>query len=319
MIMAEENSKEPEVEEHAGTFMERLQQASNEIDSIKSSFSKSMEDLAKVQNVLSLDGVNKVNSMIQNFEDRLSDAERLREEATEGARKYSDELEKEKERLVKLWDAYKNQEEEMSVQEKRVLELEGKMRETEQSKRQFEEDSIARINTLTHKLEEKEQESQQLEETKQRIGEFDGIRNRLEESIHGLKSEINAKDETIKSLEAQVEELKPFEKFAEFKTKFEEVSEEHEKEKDRLTKLFRLYEETESENKRLKEEVNGWQNWFDSNEELFTKLFSSADHFRKTKTSQTPESKPVKSIEPPKKSEQKEVKKKPRRKLRFKK
>lgn len=319
MIMAEENNKEPEVEEHAGTFMERLQQASNEIDSIKSSFSKSMEDLAKVQNVLSLDGVNKVNSMIQNFEDRLSDAERLREEATEGARKFSEELEKEKERLVKLWDAYKNQEEEMSVQEKRVLELEEKMRETEQSKGQFEEDSIARINTLTHKLEEKEQETQQLEETKQRIGEFDDIRNRLEESIHGLKSEINVKDETIKSLEAQVEELKPFEKFAEFKTKFEEVSEEHEKEKDRLTKLFRLYEETESENKKLKDEVNGWQNWFDSNEELFTKLFSSADRFRKTKTSPTPESEPVESIEPPKKSEQKEVKKKPRRKLRFKK
>jgi chromosome segregation ATPase len=319
MIMAEENNKEPEVKEHAGTFMERLQQASNEIDSIKSSFSKSMEDLAKVQNVLSLDGVNKVNSMIQNFEDRLSDAERLREEATEGARKYSEELEKEKERLVKLWDAYKNQEEGLSVQEKRVLELEEKMRETEQSKRQFEEDSIARINTLTQKLEEREQEAQQLEETKQRIGEFDGIRNRLEESIQGLKSEINAKDETIKSLETQVEELKPFEKFAEFKTKFEEISEEYEKEKDRLTKLFRLYEETESENKKLKEEVNGWQSWFNSNEELFTKLFSSADHLHKTKTNPTPKSKPVESKEPPKNLEQKEVKKKPRRKLRFKK
>ncbi|MCK5113017.1 MAG: hypothetical protein KAQ84_05685, partial [Thermoplasmatales archaeon] len=101
--MAEENNKDPEEEEHANTFMERLQQASNEIDSIKSSFSKSMDDLAKIQNVLSLDGVNKFNSMIQNFEDRLSDAERLREEATEGARKYSEELEKEKERLVKLW------------------------------------------------------------------------------------------------------------------------------------------------------------------------------------------------------------------------
>ena len=317
--MAEENNKEPEVKEHAGTFMERLQQASNEIDSIKSSFSKSMEDLAKVQNVLSLDGVNKVNSMIQNFEDRLSDAERLREEATEGARKYSEELEKEKERLVKLWDAYKNQEEGLSIQEKRVSELEEKLRETEESKRQFEEDSIARINTLTQKLEAREQESRQLEETKQRIGEFDGIRNRLEESIHGLKSEINAKDETIKALEAQVEELKPFEKFAEFKTKFEEISEEYEKEKDRLTKLFRLYEETESENKKLKEEVNGWQSWFNSNEELFTKLFSSADHLHKTKTKPTPESKPVESIEPAKKLEQKDGKKKPRRKLRFKK
>ena len=319
MIMAEENNKSPEEKEHASSFMERLQQASNEIDSIKSSFSKGMEDLARIQNVLSLDGVNKFHSMVQNFEDRLSDAERMREEAAEGARKYSEELEKEKERLVKLWDAYKNQEEELSTHDKRTSELEERLRETEQFKVHIEEDFTARMDTLTQKLEEKEQELLQLEESKQRIEEFDGIRNRMEKSIQDLQSEINAKNETINSLEAQVEELKPFEKFAEFKTKFEEVSEEYEKEKDRLTKLFRLYEETESENKRLKEEVNGWQNWFDSNEELFTKLFSSADHFRKTKTSPTPGNEPVDSIEPPKKSEQKEVKKKPRRKLRFKK
>ena len=49
--MAEENNKEPEVEKHASNFMERLQQASNEIDSIKSSFTKGMDDLAKIQNV----------------------------------------------------------------------------------------------------------------------------------------------------------------------------------------------------------------------------------------------------------------------------
>ena len=74
--------------------------------------------------------------MIQNFEDRLSNAERLRDEAAEGARKYSEELEKEKERLVKLWDAYKNQEEELSSQEKKALELEEKLRSSEQAKRQ---------------------------------------------------------------------------------------------------------------------------------------------------------------------------------------
>ena len=47
-----------------------------------------------------------------------------------------------------------------------------------------------------------------------------------------------------------------------------------EKEKERLTKLFKLYEETESENNKLREDIKGWQEWFDSNEELFTKLFS---------------------------------------------
>ena len=70
--MAEENDKIPEEEKHATSFMERLQQASNEIDSIKSSFSKGMDELARVQNVLNLDGMDKFNTMIQDFEDRLS-------------------------------------------------------------------------------------------------------------------------------------------------------------------------------------------------------------------------------------------------------
>ena len=117
--MAEENDKILEDGKHATSFVERLQQASNDIDSIKTSFSKGMEELARIQNVLSLDGMNKVNTMIQDFEDRLTNAERKKEEAMEGARKYSEELEKEKERLVKLWDAYKNQEEELSSQEKK--------------------------------------------------------------------------------------------------------------------------------------------------------------------------------------------------------
>jgi chromosome segregation ATPase len=113
-----------------------------------------------------------------------------------------------KEWLDKLWDAYKNQGEEISLHERRTFELEGKLREVERS-------------------------------------------------------------------------------FTDFKMKFEDVSEKYEKEKERLTKLFRKHEETKSENKWLKEEVNGWQTWFNSNEELFKKLFSSADHLYRTRTSPT--------------------------------
>ena len=96
----------------------------------------------------------------------------------------------------------------------------------------------------------------------------------------------------IRSLEAQVDELRQFEQMAEFKTKFEEVSHEYDKEKERLTKLFALYEETDGENKKLREEVKGWQNWFSSNEELFSKLFSSADHLRQNVATKTPKKEP---------------------------
>jgi chromosome segregation ATPase len=278
--MIEEKTDEVSMRGSKNSFMERLQEASSELGSVKSSFSKGMDDLSKIQSMLNLDGLNQMDSMIRSFEDRLSESERRREEAVEGARRYSMELEKEKERLVKLWDAYKNQEESLSAQEKRVAELEGKLQDTEQMHIQFERDATARIHTLTEKVNEREETVQQMENLKQQAMRFDTIRTQMETNIDSMRQDLMTKDNVIGGLEKQVEELRGFEQFAEFKPRFEEASAELEKEKERLTKLFRLYEETESENKQLKEDLRGWQSWFDSNESLFTKLFTSVENLR---------------------------------------
>jgi chromosome segregation ATPase len=302
------------------SFIEQLQEASTELGSIKSSFSKGMEDLAKIQSMLSLEGLNKMDSMMRSFEDRLSESERRREEAVEGARRYSMELEKEKERLIKLWDAYKNQEESLSAQEKRVTELEERLRDTEQVRMQFERDATTRIQTLTQKLDEREQAVQQLDTLKQQVMRFDALRTQMETDMNRLRGEIKTKDDVIKGLENQVEELRKFEQFAEFKTKFEEVSCEYEKEKERLTKLFRLYEETDSENKQLQEELRGWQSWFNSNEELFTKLFTSVEHLKRhSTTTSTAEKNEEETETTPCADKRPESVEKPKRKLRFRK
>jgi chromosome segregation ATPase len=303
------------------SFMEQLQEASTELGSVKSSFSKGMEDLAKIQSMLSFEGLNKMDSMMRSFEDRLSEAERRRDEATEGARRYSMELEKEKERLIKLWDAYKNQEESLAAQEKRVAELEERIRDTEQMHMQFERDATVRIQTLTQKLDERAEAVQQMDDMKQQVMRFDTIRTQLESNVDKMHSELTTKDEVIRGLERQIEELRGFEQFADFKPKFEAVSMEYEKEKERLTKLFRLYEETESENKQLKEELHGWQSWFATNEELFTKLFSSVEHLKHQHdaiptSSETTEA----DIEiPPSLQDQSAPVERPKRRLRFRK
>jgi len=278
--MVEENEDNVSIKDSKNSFMERLQEASTELGSVKSSFSKSMEDLSRIESMLNLDGLDKMDSMIRSFEDRLSESERRREEAAEGARRYSMELEKEKERLVKLWDAYKNQEESLSAQEKRVAELDEKLRDTERMHIQFERDATARVQTLTEKINEREQALQQMEDMKQQVMRFDSIRTQMETNIDSMHRDLMTKDDVIGGLERQVEELRGFEQFVQFKTKFEETSIELDKEKERLTKLFRLYEETESENKQLKEDLRGWQDWFNSNEALFTKLFSSVEQLK---------------------------------------
>jgi len=297
--MTEENLNEVRARGTRDSFMERLQQASTELDSIKSSFSKGMEDLAKIQSMLDLDGLNKMDQMIHTFEFRLSESEQRREEAAEGARRYSQELEKEKDRLVKLWEAYKNQEESLAMQEKRVGELEERVRDAEQSKMAFERDATARIRTLTQKLEEQERDTHQIEELRSQMLKSENIRAQLEGNIEKMRGEFTAKDNQVRALQKQVEELKGFEQFAGFKTKFEEVSSEFEKEKERLIKLFQLYEETEAENKTLKEDLHEWQSWFATNEELFTKLFTSVEHLKHRSTELAQTSVPDEEIEIP--------------------
>ena len=271
--MVREDMKSGETK-HISSIKERLRNVADEIDTIKDSFSKNTQDLTKIQSMLDIGNLEEISGVIENFESRISEMERKREEAVEGARRYSEELEKEKERLIKLWDAYKNQEEELSNTEKRIAEFENKMKETEASKRELESDLTARINTLNVKLEENENKSREFDEYRNKCDEFDGVRDQLESEVHGLKNELDVKDQTINSMQKQVGELEGCKEYAEYKDKFDDLSVQYEKEKERLTKLYHLYEETEAECKNLKEEVKNWEKWFDSNREIFDRLFS---------------------------------------------
>lgn len=290
----DEESQSGEVE-HIGSLKEKLLTVSDEIDAIKNSFSKSAEDLSRIQNMLSVGHLDEITGILEKFEGQVAEAERKRTEASDGAKRYNEELEKEKERLIKLWDAYKNQEEELSSNERKVSEYEEQVRNFETSKRQLEEDLTSRINTLTQKLEEYEGQAGSFDEYKQKCEEFDGIRNQLEREIHDLKEEKTNQDDVINNLNNQISQLREVENYVEFKEKYEEMSAEYEKEKERLTKLYQLYEETDSECKRLRSESKQWQNWHDSNKEIFNKLFSTPPL---TSTTPTPVEEPTETPPP---------------------
>ena len=312
--MTEENEVVEDVE-HIDSLKEKLLAVSNEIDSIKNSFSRSAEDLSRIQSMLSVEHLDEIGGMLEKFESKVAEAEKMKIEAADGAKKYSEELEKEKERLIKLWDAYKNQEEELSATEKRVADYEERARVAEASKRQLEEDLTARINTLTQKIDENESKVNQFDEYKQRCEEFDTIRNQLEQEIHTLKGKNTNQEDMINNLNNQISELKEMENYAEYKEKYEKMTAEYEKEKERLTKLYQLYEETDSERKKLRRENKSWQNWYGSNKEIFTKLFSAAPPVGSTET--PPEEPPEVPIPPENPTKKKS--KKSKRKFRLKK
>jgi chromosome segregation ATPase len=316
LIIMTEEKKVVEDLEYLGSFKEKLLAVSNEIDTIKNSFSRSTEDLSRIQGMLSVKQVDEISGILDKFEERVSEAEKRRTEAADGAKKYSEELEKEKERLIKLWDAYKNQEEELSTTEKKVAEYEERARMAEASKKQIEEDLTARINTLTQQIEENQGKVGRFDEYKQKCEDFDNIRNQFEGEIHALKEDLNNKEITINDLNNQVNELKNMENYQEYKDKYETMTAEYDKEKERLTKLYQLYEETDGECKRLTRENKEWQNWYDSNKDIFNKLFSQSPPIGRT--TETPVKEPTSQPTPSDKPIEKKPKK-TRRKFKLKK
>jgi len=297
IVMSVEDTMDKDTE--LDTFMERLRQASYEIDNLKNSFSKVPEDLSRIKNMLEIDNLGELTDLLENYKGKLLESEKKRDEAFQGAKKYSEELEKEKERLIKLWDAYKNQEEELSTAESKLAVIEERAKNAETTKTQIEEDYISRINTLNQKMEENETKIKQFDEYKDKSEEFSKIRNQLENEKQILKNEIDNKDQSITSMQKEFDRLKEFEKYAQYKEKYEDVSKQYEKEKERLTKLYHLYEETESECKKLKDVNAGWQNWFNSNKQVFDKLFSTTPPIE---TTPAPTEKPKQTSETPTKT-----------------
>ena len=272
--MSEENITTTNTD-HLIDLGDKLRHAANEIDNIKSSFVKNTEDLNKIKTLLDVEKLDEINGIIERFEGQVIEAEKRKDEAFKGAKKYSEELEKEKERLIKLWDAYKNQEEELTKTEKKIQDIEEQNFELNQSKKQLEGDYTTRIETLNKKINENEEKIVQFDECKNKIEEYNKTHEQFEYENQNLKNTVKTKESSIESLQEQVSKYKEYEKFSEYKNKFDELTIQYEKEKERLTKLYNLYEETESECKNLKEENKGWQNWFDSNKEIFNKLFST--------------------------------------------
>jgi chromosome segregation ATPase len=297
IIMHEENKLEDEG--NIDSIKGKLQAVSSEIDALKNSFSKSTEDLTRIQNMLSIGNLDEISGVIEKFESRVAEAEKSRMEAIDGAKKYGEELEKEKERLIKLWDAYKNQEEELSNTEKKVTNYEEQIRIVEAEKKQLEDDLTARINTLTQKIKENEGKLSQFDSYKSKCEEYENSNSSLEKEIDELKEDISTKENLINNLSKEINKLKNMEDFSEFKKKYEEVKEEYDKEKERLTKLYQLYEETDAECKILKQANKKWHNWFDSNKDIFDRLFSNVP----TGLVSNPESEVQKPTEPDSRNE----------------
>ena len=262
-------------------FRESIQQVTSQLEQIRSSFYQGVEEIERIKKILNSEHIARFSDIITEYETQLTRMEKERNEAIENARKYSQELEKEKERLIKLWDAYKLQEDELNERDKRIAELERKVKEYENRLRETEKDLSSRIETLTRKLEEKENLLKEYDDFRRKYALYEEKNRKLQEEIDNLRNTLNEKEKEITQLKQMVDELSKYREFEDYKTKYEKLNIEFNKERERLVKLYKLYEDLERENNKLREELNGWRQWYESNAELLDRLFKSTEDIKK--------------------------------------
>ena len=262
-------------------FRESIQQVTSQLEQIRSSFYQGVEEIERIKKILNSEHIGRFSDIITEYETQLTRMEKERNEAIENARKYSQELEKEKERLIKLWDAYKLQEDELNERDKRIAELERKVKEYENRLRETEKDLSSRIETLTRKLEEKENLLKEYDDFRRKYALYEEKNRKLQEEIDNLRNTLNEKEKEITQLKQMVDELSKYREFEDYKTKYEKLNIEFNKERERLVKLYKLYEDLERENNKLREELNGWRQWYKSNAELLDRLFKSTEDIKK--------------------------------------
>ena len=262
-------------------FRESIQQVTSQLEQIRSSFYQGVEEIERIKKILNSEHIGRFSDIITEYETQLTRMEKERNEAIENARKYSQELEKEKERLIKLWDAYKLQEDELNERDRRIAELERKVKEYENKLRETEKDLSSRIETLTRKLEEKENLLKEYSDFRKKHNLYEERNRKLHEEIENLRNTLNEKEREITQLKQMVDELSKYREFEDYKTKYEKLNIEFNKERERLVKLYKLYEDLERENNKLREELNGWRQWYESNAELLDRLFKSTEDIKK--------------------------------------
>ena len=126
------------------------------------------------------------------------------------------------------------------------------------------------------------------------------------QEIKILKKEIDTRNETVNTLQSLVDELTEYEKHSDYKEKFQELSLEYEKEKERLIKLHSHYRNIETEYDNLQKKVRGWEDWFYSNKDIFDRLLSSAPPTAFMETEKIPSEQPYKRKKQKKKKKKKD-------------
>lgn len=209
---------------------------------------------------LDIDALAGVSEIVEELEERITTIEREREQLANDQRVAADELEAEKARLTKLWDAYKAQEEELRRARRDEPILKERLADRERLISEL-EDEVARYKAM--------------ESYKERYQGLIRDHERLRESYKEIEADLQKRNDTIAQLESKVESFKSYE---EDTRKVRELERQLTEEKERLAKLYKVYEDTENKLRDSEDEASRWRQWYDRHRQAF-EMVGDAAHY----------------------------------------
>lgn len=211
---------------------QRLDHVQDALEDIEDQVQADAESLERLRNVLDVSYLEEITSMINELELQVSEVADEAERARKRSNQAQEELATEQERLEKLWDVYKEQE------------------------RELEQATQERANAL-RKADEAKERTRELEDELK--SERRALRQAQEENGR-LREELTEKEATLESLSDQ----------GDLEETVERLETELEEERERLTKLYGVFEETEAERDDLAARVRRWDAWFESHEDALS-------------------------------------------------
>ena len=270
-----------DVEKIKNDFREIL----SEIDSITQGSYREKDVLEKIREMIDINRIERLSQMLDSMEKRAREADERAISAFRDMENYRKDLEMERVRLEKLWDAYKKQEDDISKERKEAEEWKNKLAEQEATVKDLEkkvetlkelEEDREKVEKLAGELKEYREENKKL---KLELERERASKASLEKEVEELSAYLPYKKEA-EMLRKRVEELEPLKDYVSYKKKYDKVEELYKKEQERLAKLYKVYEDLNKELKEAREKLEGWESWFRSNSEYVEKAAYAFSKFK---------------------------------------
>jgi chromosome segregation ATPase len=244
--------------EGADAIKRNLSSIASEIEKVREKAREEVNSLERIKGMLDVGYLNDLIRSIEQLEVRLQTLESEAVGAATEVDGLRTELRREQERLAKLWEAYKSQEDELANLRREWPILQERLNERERALESLRRE-VARLEPL----------SRYKQEYDAAVRENQTLRVEVE----SLNRELRRTADQLRDLEAETVRLR---EDAGSKARLAEMQGHLDAERERLAKLYKVYEEQAAELARSTSRLDKWEAWFQKVEPALTAICRAA-------------------------------------------